>query len=91
LPDGKGFVMMHRESGMFGIAKQLFVGNQLSLLAPLGRDESPSIAPNGQMVVYASNRGGRGILAMMSIDGGVRLNLPARDGSVQEPAWSPFN
>ena len=90
LPDGKGFVMMHRRSGMFGIAKQLFSSNQLTLLAPLGRDESPSIAPNGQMVVYASNRGGRGILAMMSVDGGVQLNLPSRQGSVQEPAWSPF-
>ena len=89
LPDGKGFVMMHRDVDQFGIAKQ--TDGQTDVLVRAGLDESPSVAPNGQMVIYATQRGKTGVLAMVSIDGRVKLTLPAREGSVQEPAWSPFN
>lgn len=88
LPDGKGFVMMHRDSTMFGIAKQ--VDGDCDVLVRAGSDESPSLAPNGQMIIYATEVRGRGVLAMVSIDGRIRLTLPAREGSVQEPAWSPY-
>ena len=88
MPNDKGFVMMHRDSGTFGIAKQQ--QGQTDVLVTAGEDESPSLAPNGQMVIYATQQGGRGVLAMVSIDGRIKLTLPAREGSVQEPAWSPF-
>jgi TolB protein len=53
-------------------------------------DESPSIAPNGSMVLYATKQGDRGIRAAVSVDGGVKFRLPAREGDVREPAWSPY-
>jgi TolB protein len=53
-------------------------------------DESPSIAPNGSIVLYATKDGERSILSAVAVDGGVRFSLPARSGSVQEPAWSPY-
>jgi len=40
-------------------------------------------------LVYATQESGEGILAAVSIDGGVKFNLPSSDGDVREPAWSP--
>jgi TolB protein len=91
LPNNKNaIIMLHKASGMFTIALQNLNSGQLTLLAPLGRNESPSIAPNGKMIIYATNQANRGILAAASIDGRVKLLLPTIDGEVQEPAWSPF-
>jgi TolB protein len=53
-------------------------------------DESPSIAPNGATLLYATKDGSRGILAGVSLDAGVKYKLPAKSGDVREPAWSPF-
>lgn len=88
--DGKAIIMMHRESGSFGIAKQDLANGQLISLAHAGVDESPSVAPNGKMVLYATQYGGRGVLAVTSVDGRIKLRLPSPSGDVQEPAWSPF-
>ena len=52
-------------------------------------DESPSFSPNGQMVVYATREGSRGLLSIMSLDGRFRMNLPSEQGEVREPAWAP--
>lgn len=90
LPDGSGFVVMHRETGMFGIATQSFSDSKMHILSNEGGDESPSISPNGRQIIYATRIGGRGILAIVAIDGDFKMRLPARNGDVQEPAWSPF-
>ena len=88
--DGKSIVMLHQDDGLFSIAIQDLGSGRLSTLTRSDYDESPSIAPNGKMVVYATNNNGRGILAAVSTDGKVKLLLPAREGEVQEPAWSPY-
>lgn len=89
-PDGTAIVMMHRGSGLFGIAKQNLSDAETQVLVQSGADESPSLSPNGKMVLYATVIGGRGMLSVVSTDGRVRLRLPAKEGSVQEPAWSPY-
>lgn len=90
LPNKRDIVMMHRETGMFGIARQDLESGRLQVLVQTGNDESPSLSPNGKMVLYATQYGGRAVLAMVSTDGRVKLRLPEREGSVQEPAWSPY-
>ncbi len=89
-PDGKSFIMLHRDQGIFGIARQNIATGKVAVLTRANADESPSLAPNGQMIIYATEFSKRGVLAMVSTDGQVALRLPAREGSVQEPAWSPF-
>jgi TolB protein len=42
------------------------------------------------MLIYATLHQGRGILAAVSVDAGVKYLLPSRFGDVREPAWSPF-
>lgn len=90
LPDEKGIIMMHREGGLFGIARQDFETGRTDVLVQTGADESPSLAPNGKMIIYATQYGGRGVLAQVATNGQVKLRLPAREGTVQEPAWSPY-
>jgi TolB protein len=90
MPSEKNIVMLHRAEGLFGIAKQNLASGRVRVLTQANADESPSLSPNGQMVLYATRYGGRGVLAMVSTDGRIQLRLPAREGNVQEPAWSPF-
>jgi TolB protein len=89
-PDGNGLVMIHREEGQYYIAEQDLASGRIVLLSSTGYDQSPSIAPNGSMVIYATQAGGLPVLGISSTDGRVKIRLPARDGDVQEPAWSPF-
>ena len=88
--DGRNVVMVHQQSGRFHIALLDLVSDRLQILTSTELDESPSIAPNGSMLLYATKFQGRGILAAVSVDGGVKFRLPARDGDVREPAWSPY-
>lgn len=88
LPDKQGIILMHRRSDAFGIALQN--KEEVALLTQGGGDESPSVAPNGKMVIYTQQEHGQGMLAEVSIDGKITLRLPSSEGVVQEPSWSPF-
>lgn len=90
--DGKTILLLHRgedTDGQFGIALFDVASGVMQVLAD-DNDQSPSLAPNGSMVIYAKQSQGRGELAMVSTDGRVNLQLPAEQGDVREPAWSPF-
>ena len=89
-PDGKGFAFVRRDGGRFQIATQDFATRQMQVLTSGPADESPSIAPNGKLILYANEVGGRGILAAVSSDGRVKQRLVAAATDVREPAWGPF-
>ncbi len=89
-PDGKSLVFVRRDSGRFQVAIMDLATKQIQVLTDTGRDESPSFAPNGRMILYATNTGGRGVLAAVSSDGRVKQRLSVQAGDVREPAWGPF-
>jgi TolB protein len=89
-PDGRTLVMVHRESGVFHIATLDLVTGRMLELTETRLDESPTVAPNGAMLIYATKQGDKGILSAVSLDAGVKYFLPAKSGDVREPAWSPF-
>ena len=88
--DGRNVVLVHQREGDFHIAIHDLVTNRMQVLTSTELDESPSIAPNGSMVLYATKYGDRGILSAVAVDGGVKFRLPSRSGDVREPAWSPY-
>jgi len=88
--DGRNVALVHQRNGRYHIAVFDLVTDRLTVLTETSLDESPSIAPNGSIVLYATKRGEESILGAVAVDGGVRFSLPAREGSVQEPAWSPY-
>jgi TolB protein len=87
-PDGKNIVMLTQDGG-YNIAIQDLASGRVTLLTGSGNTQSPSVAPNGKMVVFADQQQGQAVLGMVSTDGSVKLRLPAREGEVREPAWSP--
>lgn len=89
-PDGKDVIFLHGNGGVYNIAMMDLASGQLTQLTHGEQTQSPSVAPNGQMVVFAVMQGYRGILGITSTDGKINLRLPDQHGSVQEPAWSPF-
>lgn len=91
--DGRFLAMVHRSSGGgngFDIAVQDLKTDRLDILTRSGMVESPSIAPNGSVVIYATQEGTKGVLAAVSLDGRVQFRMPAVSGDVREPAWSPY-
>ena len=89
-PDGKGFVFVRRDGGRFNVAIQDYATRQVQVLTAGALDESPSVAPNSKLILYASEQGGRGILAAVSSDGRVKQRLVAPATDVREPAWGPL-
>lgn len=89
-PDGKSFVFIQRSGGQFHVAVQELEGGQVQVLTDTPLDESPSFAPNGKMILYATEVNGRGILAAVSSDGRTKQRLSVQAGDVREPAWGPL-
>jgi TolB protein len=89
-PDGKSIILLHQQAGSYNIALQNLQTGKIDILTETGRDQSPSIAPNGSMVVFATTAGSKQVLGMVSIDSHVAFRLPPREGDVREPDWSPF-
>ncbi|MDP3704685.1 MAG: Tol-Pal system beta propeller repeat protein TolB [Legionellaceae bacterium] len=89
-PNEQSIVMLHRDDKTFNIGVQNVATGRVTPLTNSPMDESPSVAPNGRLVLYATTDNDQGVLAVVSIDGRIKMRLPSRDGDVQEPAWSPY-
>lgn len=90
--DEKTLVMIHRQDGFtnFKVAAQDLLTSRLRILSETSLDDSPTVAPNGTMLIYATRQQGRGVLMLVSTNGRVRLPIPTAQGDVREPSWSPF-
>lgn len=89
-PDGKTMAMVHAVNGKFRIAIQDLQTGAVQVLTDTVADESPSFAPNGRMILYATEQNGKGVLAAVSVDGRIKQRLGESGSAVREPAWSPF-
>jgi TolB protein len=88
-PDGRHIAMVHGTGNDYRIAVMDMSTRAINVLTSGPNDESPSFAPNGSMILYASKRGGSGYLSAVSIDGKMQKRLVFNTGEVREPSWSP--
>jgi TolB protein len=89
-PDGNSFVFMYSTGGQFYIATQDFKTKQIQVLTDVGWEKKPSFAPNGKLILFATESLGRGILATVSSDGRVKQKMIPQQGDIREPMWGPF-
>ncbi len=91
--DGRFLVLVHqaKKGAPFRIASlDLVRGLLQTLTSDTELDESPSVSPNGVMVMYAAKYNNRSILAAVSVAGDVKFLVPSKNGDVREPAWGPY-
>ena len=89
-PDGRYVFYVHQREGAFHIARLHIESGEETVLTRTRLDESPSVSPNGRMLIYATREGENSVLTVISANGGAQYSLPARRGDVRDPAWSPF-
>ncbi len=87
-PDGRYLTLVTEVDHGYRIGLLDLQRNDLSILSTGRLDESPSFAPNGDMIIYATRSSGRDVLAAVSTDGRIRQRLAVQKGNVREPAWS---
>lgn len=90
-PDGKYLAMVHGNNNRYQIGLLHRPSNTLQMLSQGSLDETPSFAPNGSMVLYATrNSAGQGLLKAVSTDAQTSNDLVLSNGHVREPSWSPL-
>lgn len=89
-PGGDRLAVVHEDRGNYRIALVDPDTGLTQVLSTGQQDESPSFAPNGALIIYATQENGRGVLASVSTDGRIHQQIVSVAGQVREPAWSPF-
>ncbi len=90
-PDGLMMAFVTRREGKFFIALKDLASGDENLLSDGGQEESPSFAPNGRWLMYATRENGRDLLMAASVDGRIKQRLTADRGDIREPTWGPFD
>ncbi len=91
-PDASGNYVyyVHQRDRAFTIARTNLKNDEETVLTRTESDESPSVSPNGRMLIYATKQSGESVLTVISADGGAAYSLPASEGDVRDPAWGPI-
>jgi TolB protein len=89
-PDGKTLAFISRRDGRYQLFALDLASGQEQRLSDDAGDESPSFSPNGRYIMYATDSGRAGALAVVSVDGRVRYRLTTKAGDIREPTWGPL-
>ena len=89
-PDGRWLAYISRINGAFKLQVMEMASGTVQSVTDTTADESPSFAPNGRLIVYATRQGGREALMTTTLDGKIKARLAGQGGDIREPDWGPF-
>jgi len=89
-PDGTTLAYVARSGNSFRVTTLDLASGAVQTLSDTNDDESPSFAPNGRLLLYASRAQGRDVLMTTTLDGKIRTRLVTSGVDMREPAWGPF-
>lgn len=89
-PDGNTLAYITRVGGGFKLQVMDLRNNTVSSITDTVSDESPSFAPNGRLIIYATKQQGRDALMTTTLDGRIKTRLASAQGDIREPDWGPF-
>ena len=92
-PDGKSLAYITRRGSAFKLMLLDLVGGSSSTATAITDsqdDESPSFAPNGRLIVFATRTQGVDVLMTTTLDGKIKTRLLSSGADMREPAWGPF-
>jgi TolB protein len=90
-PDGKLLAYVNRQGSSFRVTTLELETGSVRTLSDTLDDESPSFAPNGRLLVYATRQQGRDVLMTSTLDGKIKTRLISSGADMREPAWGPFS
>ncbi|NBV81353.1 MAG: Tol-Pal system protein TolB [Burkholderiaceae bacterium] len=89
-PDGKNLAYIAGVGGGFKLYLMNLLTGDSTAMTDTSFDESPSFAANGRYILYATQVGGKKVLAAVSVDGYVKQILSIPGSDVRQPSWGPF-
>jgi TolB protein len=89
-PDNRWLAYISRINGAFKLQVMELASGNAQSVTDTTADESPSFAPNGRLIIYASRQGGSEALMTTTLDGKIKARLPGKGGDIREPDWGPF-
>jgi TolB protein len=89
-PDGRWLAYISRINGAFKLQVMELASGNVQSVTDTSADESPSFAPNGKLIIYATRQGGAEALMTTTLDGKIKARLPGKGGDIREPDWGPF-
>jgi TolB protein len=90
-PDGRQMSFVTRTAdGAFRLMLMELPSGMPVPLTDTRDDESPSFAPNGRLIVYATRQRGTDVLMTTTLDGKIKTRLLSSGADMREPAWGPF-
>jgi TolB protein len=90
-PDGRWMAYVSRVSGAFKLHVMDLLGGSVAAVTDTVADESPSFAPNGRLIMYATQQNGREALMTTTLDGKIKTRLAGQSGDIREPDWGPLH
>jgi TolB protein len=88
--DGKRLAYISRNGNSFKLLLMDLITDKVTTLTETNHDEKPSFAPNGKLILYATQVQGKEALMTTTLDGKISAKLSGQTSTIREPNWGPF-
>ena len=88
--DGKWLAYISRAGSSYKLQLLDLATDKVSTLTETMHDEKPSFAPNGKLILYATQVQGKEALMTTTLDGKISAKLAGQTTNIREPHWGPF-